>query len=708
MNLAFAQVRDRTEKISTRHLERLAIVYIRQSSLTQVRNNQESTKLQYNLVELAEHLGWNHDRVLIIDEDLGISGKSAEGRNGFQRLLREVTFDHVGIILGVEISRLSRSSKDWYHLLEICARFGTLIADLDGLYDPSRYNDRLLLGLKGTMSEAELHILRQRLMQGKLNKAQRGELNFSAPAGYLRTPKGEIVMDPDEEVQSIVRLIFHTFSRVGTVHGVVKELAKNKIQIGIRQRVGPDVGQLLWHRPHTGLISNMLRHPIYAGIYSYGRRQTDPKRQNPEHPASGRTPLLPQSEWLSCIYDRLPAYISREQYEQNQKKLSANRAPGFQPREGSALLQGLVRCKRCGYRMATLYTTRPDRKSYPRYVCMGRQSHYGEPRCSGFSAKCLDDAVARLLLAALAPDALEISMKVSEQIEKDRERNDSVWQKKLQRAHYEAERAERQYNAVEPENRLVTRTLERAWETKLEAERVLQEEYRRRQSQAPRYLTPPERETIRRLSSDLPELWNAPTTKPSERKTIARFLIEEVLVAVDEKIEWMESEIHWVGGHVTSLRVRRPVGSFTSLKNHAVILKQMRELRSQGYDARRIAKKLNDDGFTTSTEKSTFNERLVRALLHRYGSVPKGHKAPPSENGKEWWLSDLAKELKMPRPTLYTWVRCGWLKCRRERGTWVAIVDKKELERLRSLREHLTRGRHLNKERTLHEVHYER
>ncbi len=402
---------ERPEKIHRRHLERTAAVYIRQSSMQQVHRNQESTRIQYGLVEVAEKLGWPRDAITVIDDDLGLSGASVAGRVGFQRLLAEIALDHVGLIVGVEMSRLARSNKDWHQLLELCARFGTLIADLDGLYDPSRYNDRLLLGLKGTMSEAELHILRQRLIAGKLHKARRGELGMPVPTGYLRQRSGEVIVDPDEEVQLAVRAVFEEFERIGTVHGVLRALVGQSIQIGVRRRVRPEIGKLEWHRPHRGMVMGILRNPIYAGAYVYGRRQADPRRQQPGRPGTGRSPLLAPEQWQVCLHDRLPAYISWKQYERNRmrmktnaRKASASRAP----RTGSALLGGLVMCGRCGLRMTVQYGKSRNGRRYARYSCCQAAARRGEPVCSSLVVWPLDALVAELTLRGLEPAALQV------------------------------------------------------------------------------------------------------------------------------------------------------------------------------------------------------------------------------------------------------------------------------------------------------------
>jgi DNA invertase Pin-like site-specific DNA recombinase len=687
--VSLQSVEQRPEKIQCRHLEQTAVVYIRQSSMQQVQRNQESTKIQYGLVRLAQELGWAPDRVCVIDEDLGVSGASVVGREGFQRLLSEVALDHVGLIVGVEMSRLARSNKDWHQLLELCARFGTLIADLDGLYDPSHYNDRLLLGLKGTMSEAELHILRQRLLQGKLHKARRGELGVPVPTGYLRQPSDEVILDPDEEVQLAVRMVFEGFGRIGTIHGVLRDLVAKGVQIGVRSRMRSDLGRLEWRAPHRGMLHNILRNPIYAGAYAYGRRQTDPRRQQPGRPATGRTPLLPPEQWQVCLRDRLPAYISWEQYEHNQMRLNANRDGQTirgEPRNGSALLGGLIVCGHCGYRMSVQYGQSAHGRPYARYACVQMAANRGEAVCSGLSAARLDEVLSELTLMALEPAALELSMRVSAEIEQERAKAESLRQKRLQRVRYEAERAERQYHAVEPENRLVARTLERAWEEKLQAVRALEEEYHRQRAQQPRHLTGEERETICRLATDLPELWSAPTTTPVDRKQILRLLIDHIVVTVDRASEYVDVTVCWSGGHETPTRMRRPVAKLSSLSRHEELLAELRRLRSEGYSSADIAERLNNQGWVTPTQRNTFNERLIRAMVYRYGSAPKGPKRPPSDDPNEWRIADLANQLEMPVPTLYGWLRRGLLKSRLVHGQHVVIANAKEIKRLARLR----------------------
>ena len=476
------------EKLRPWHRERLAVVYVRQSTAQQVLVHQESTRLQYGLVARAEALGWSSERVLVIDDDLGKSGTTAAGRAGFQRLVTEVSLGHVGLILGMEMSRLARSNADWHRLLEVCALFGALIADLDGIYDPAQYNDRLLLGLKGTMSEAELHLLKQRMYQGCLSKARRGELTFALPTGYVWGPDHQLQFDPDEQVQQVVRLIFRQFEELGTLGGVLRYLARHDIRIGVRVREGPGKGQLVWRRPNRMTLQNLLKHPLYAGAYVYGRRQDDPRRKQAEQPRSGRV-VMRRADWHAFLPDHAPAYISWEQYEHHLARLEANRARAASMgavRHGAALLAGLVVCTQCGARLMVHYHQYNGRPAPFTYDCTRRRGNYGGPLCQHVAGPCLDAFVSEQVLAALEPAALELSLAAAEQVEQERAALVQLWQQRRERAAYEAERAARQYHAVEPENRLVARTLERAWEDKLAAQQQLEETPPFRAGAAPR------------------------------------------------------------------------------------------------------------------------------------------------------------------------------------------------------------------------------
>jgi DNA invertase Pin-like site-specific DNA recombinase len=680
-----------SDKIRRPHLERLAVVYVRQSTQRQVLENRESTELQYKLTRRAEELGWRPDRVLVIDEDLGHSGTSAADRAGFQRLLAEVGLNHVGLILGSEMSRLARSCKDWYQLLELAAVFGVLIADQDGLYDPGEYNDRLLLGLKGTMSEAELHVLRGRLLQGKRNKAERGELFSHPPVGYIRLPDGSLAIDPDEQAQDVVRLVFDKFDELGTVSSLLRYLVRNRILLPVRPHFGPDRGHLEWRRPNRMTLTFLLHHPIYAGAYSHGRRPTDPRRKIPGRPATGRR-LAPMEQWEVLIRDRLPAYISWERYEANLQRLERNRARAAAmgaPRDGDSLLAGLIFCGRCGRRMLVSY---PGGLKRARYSCQRGAMEYAEPACQSLAGQGLDDLIARLVLTVLEPAALELSLGAGEDLRRERERLDGHWQQRLERARYEADRAARQYHAVEPENRLVVRELERRWDRALAAVRDLEEQYDRFRREQPAELTAGDLDMLTSVSSDIPALWRAATTTASDRRIVVRHLIERVEVAVQGETEWADVVVHWSGGFVSRHEVRRPVRRLEQLRDYSALMDRVLELHRAGRTSGAIADRLNREGFRPAKRRETFNSSMVRQMLSRqFRSGPRPRaltEAGPLED-HEWWLTDLARELGMPVPTVHDWLRRGWITSRKLTGAggrWILWADEEEIDRLRRLR----------------------
>lgn len=684
----------RSDKIQDRHLERLAIVYVRQSTIQQTVRHQESTRLQYSLADRAADLGWPRDRTLVIDEDLGITGSSSEARLGFQRLVMEVGLDHVGLILGIEMSRLARSCKDWYQLLEVCALFGTLIADLDGIYDPSLYNDRLLLGLKGTMSEAELHIIKQRMHEGKLNKARRGELGMSLPIGYCKRPSGEVVLEPDEQAQGVVRLIFEQFERRGTLDGVLCYLVEHGVRIPVRAHSGPAKGELEWHRPNRPTLQNILHNPIYAGAYVYGRRPTDRRRKHAGRPGTGRLVAVPGT-WAVFLRDRRPAYITWDQYEKNLAQLANNRnraASRGVARRGAALLAGIVLCGRCGHRMTVHYDYAAGGVDHYTYICGRERSDYGAPRCQTFSGNALDRAVTDQTLRALEPAALEVSLQVAQDLETERARLEDQWTRQLERARYEAERAERQYHVVEPENRLVARTLEKAWEEKLASERQLQEEYARFRAQHPRTVTREQREQILELASDIPALWRAETTTNTQRSEILRQLIEQVIVAVQGTSEKMRVCIVWAGGHKIHLDVRRPVAKFDQLSYGRELLHRVKTLHDEGKTSVEIARTLNTEGWRPAKRAPVFSPQAVRNILSRNSLTTV--RRPRTPDGKrlkrgEWWLPELARHLEMPEETLYVWMRRGWVHGKQldgSQGRWVLWATRAEIVRLKRLR----------------------
>src|SRR5262245_4421708 len=672
------------EKILPRHLERLAVVYVRQSTLQQVLAHQESTRLQYSLVRRAVALGWAEARVLVIDEDLGRSGTSVEGRHGFQRLVAEVGLDHVGLILGVEMSRLARSSKDWHQLLEICALFGTLIADLDGIYDPSQYNDRLLLGLKGTMSEAELHLLKQRMYQGKLQKARRGALSFPLPIGYVWTVSGEVVFDPDEQVQHVVRLVFRKFDELGTLHALLRYLVQHDIRLGVRVREGPAKGTLEWRRPNRMTLQNLLKNPLYAGAYAYGRRQVEPRHKQPGRPTTGRLTRRRQ-DYHVLLRDHVPAYISWQQYEQHLGRLAANRARADAMgavRHGPALLAGLLVCGRCGHRMQVRYGGPRQLHSY---TCNRLATNYGGDYCQYLPGGPVDTFVSQWVLEALEPAALTVSLEAATHLEQERQALDQLWQQRLERAAYESERAARHYRLVEPEHRLVARQLAQEWEAKLTAQRHLQEEYERFVQAQPRSLSAAERTAIVQLDHNIPALWHAPTTTLAERKEMARQIIRRVLVAGEGMSERLQITIEWVGGGTTAGVITRPISRIEHLSDYPQLCERIRALAQAGYSTVQITAYLAREGFRSPKQAKPFSRQSVVELMRRLAvHQPRSRRHLPLRK-HEWWLSALAWAVGVSHSTLHRWRQCGWLQARwhAQSKQWVAWADETELQRLK-------------------------
>jgi DNA invertase Pin-like site-specific DNA recombinase len=682
-----------SSKVKDWHLQRKAVVYIRQSTPQQVLENRESADRQYSLVYRAELLGWPPDRVEVVDEDQGHSGQSAVGRLGFQYLLAEISLDHIGLILGLEMSRLARSNKDWHQLLELCAIFRVLLADQDGLYDPTDYNDRLLLGLKGTMSEAELHILRGRMYQGLLNKARRGEVYNHPPSGYVKLPTGVFALDVDEQVQDVIRMIFDLFDRLGTIHGVLRYLVEHGIRMPIRPHAGPNRGQLEWHRPNRVTLQNLLRHPIYAGYYRWGHRAIDARRQVAGHPGSGRT-VRPPKECLVLLEDHCPAYITVARFWSNQQRLDSNRARAESlgaVRQGPSLLGGLLVCGQCGRRLLVQYV---NAGTGLRYSCLRGAIDYGEPPCQSLSGQRLDALVSQQVLTVLQPAALELHLAAAADVEQERQRLHRHWQQQLERARYQTDRAARHYHAVEPENRLVGRELERRWEEALHEQRRLEEEYDRFARAQPATLSAAEREQIRSLAQAIPEIWQATTTTPADRQRLVRFLIERVELIVRGATDEVEVTIHWTGGFVSHHSLVRAVQSYEQLANYTSLRARIEELHAQGQTMAQVAQCLNREGFHPPKRARCFTTSMVAGFLAkggRSGPRPRALSAQGMLRRGEWLLTDLARKLQMPSATLHRWRKVGWVQARKlpvPGGHWAIRAGAAELNRLTRLRKY--------------------
>ncbi len=595
----------------------------------------------------------------------------------------------VGLIIGLEMSRLARSCKDWHQLLELCGRYRVLLADADGIYDPTEHSDRLLLGLHGVMNEAELHVLKQRMYQGKPNKARRGELLSTPPIGCIRVPTGEWAIDPDEQVQAVVRSIFDQFDREATMHGLLRYLVHHQIRIPVRAIGGPSKGQSEWRRPNRATLQNLLRHPSYAGAYRFGHRPVDPRKKQPGRPTTGRSIRRPD-ECLVLIRDRLPAYITWDRFEANQKRLAANRNRPGTPgavRNGAAVLAGLVRCGRCGRRMVVRYS---GPKNGPSYTCTRGSADYGEPLCQGLSnGTALDELGARQLLAAVHPAAPEASLAAVAGVERQRAESTRQWQLKRERAAIAVDRASRQYQACEPENRLVARELERRWEDALEARRQLDDEYDRFVRSAPAESSDNALSSIRALAADLPAVWSAPTTTPADRQRVARLLVERIVVTVDKTSERVDVMVHWVGGAVRSHTLTRPVRRYDQHSEYPRLVARLRELCTGRLDATAIADQLNAEGFCPPMRTDRFTRNMVLRLIGQLGlghRPPHGHTIGLGPN--EYRPAGLARRLAINRDTVRRWVRVGWVHVRRDDdGHHVIWADADELRRLRELQD---------------------
>ena len=587
-----------TPKIQADHLDRQALIYVRQSTLAQVLENTGSQARQYDLTKRAFELGWPQERIVVIDQDQGCSGASATGRHGFERLIAEVGLGHAGAVFSLEASRLARSCSDWYRLLEICALTHTLVVDEEGIYDPTQYNDRLLLGFKGTMSEAELHWLRSRLLGGKLEKARQGTLWLPLPTGLVYDPAGEVQFDPDEEVQQAVRLVFDLFETLGTAGAVTRHFNRHHLLFPTRLWTDRQPGELIWKPLRTGRVLAILHNPTYAGAYVYGRFQMQRRTSAENTPQRIKHRLTSPEDWTFLHTEAHPGYISWEQFQRNQRRLDDNctstaedrRGPA---REGTALLQGIVLCGRCGRRMTIRYL---QDGVTPVYKCDHAYHQFGEPTCQSMRGDGIDAAVAQLFLEALQPAQLEISLATLDHLEAQARQIEAQWQRRLERARYEADVARRRLFAVEPENRLVARSLERDWNDKLATVERLERDALTWPRPTVLQIGPAERQAILALAQDLPTIWHADTTTFTERKQLLRFLIKDVTLTRQDNL--IHLGIRWQTNALTELDIPRPQPNVESRRTPIAVIERIRHLADDHTD-RQIAVILNQADLTT-------------------------------------------------------------------------------------------------------------
>jgi len=644
-------------KIGASHLSRAAYVYLRQSTAAQVEHNRESTQRQYALAARATALGWPAQQIVVIDEDLGLSGSGLVERNGFARLTADVALRHVGIVLGLEVSRLARNNADWYRLLDLCGLTDTLIGDADGIYHPAMFNDRLLLGLKGTMSEAELHVLRARLLGGIRNKAARGELRRGLPVGFVWGEKdGEVCFHPDEAVCGAIRTVFTRFAELGSVRRVWLWLRTEGLSFPMQTRYG---GGVRWIDPSYIAVYHVLTNPVYAGAYAYGK-----SRHEVILDASGtrkkRVRKLPRSQWSVLLPNHHEGFIDWTTYESNRARITANTHPqphqsgGGAVREGSALLQSLAVCGQCGRKLRTHYT---GRTASAGYHCAGKSIVDGRGiYCMSVGAVQIDEAVAHAVLAALAPLGVEVALAAAERIEADHDGALAQWRLAVERASYEAQRAERRYRAVDADNRLVARGIEAEWENCLRELESAKAELARREQLRPKTLSAPERIRLLALGTDLRKAWQTTTTLPRDKKELLRALLEEVIITVHRDERRAHLTLRWRGGALTDIDLDLPRPRPTIVRTDEDTVTLVRRLAAHYPDAV-IAGILN-----RQERKTAYGHRFTAnhvGNLRRGWDIPRFDPPDRPPDGQLLTIKQIADALGIAASTVHRWLNDG-------------------------------------------------
>ena len=647
-------------KLGPAHLERAPYIYVRQSTLAQVQENTESLERQYELAAKAVELGWAADQVVVVDEDLGRSGAGSSARTGFKGLVADVGLGKVGAIFGIEVSRLARNSTDWSQLLDLCALTDTLIIDADGVYHPGDHNDRLLLGLKGTMSAYELHLIRSRLNGGLKHKAAKGELRQTLPVGFVYDDNDHVVVDPDESVREAIATVFRRFDETGSARQVLLSLLEDNVSLPRRRPGGRRVS---WERPNYPAVHHILANPAYAGAFVFGRRRTE-KRLDGEGRLVARTKQVPPGEWEVVLPGHHEAYIPWERFEQNQARLRSNwRAArggaGGAVREGAALLQGRIRCGRCGRPMQVGYSGANG--DCPRYTCNRALIMYGAERtCQSLGGKKLEARVMEEVFAVLEPAAMEATLKALAEVESNYQARMAVFELAAERARYQAGRARRQYDAVEPENRLVARSLEAAWEQALQNQRQAEADLATQRARKPVGLSQEEVTWLKCAGADLKAVFYAKTTTWRQRKQLLRALVAEVVVTVRSAEREADVVVVWEGGATSSfvLALNKP-GRHSRVTGEGTV-ELVRRLAAR-YDDKTIAQVLSKQGRRTATGLS-FSQRRVQYLRVANGIPaykPTVTVTPGEDNDEVVSISAAEKLLGVSRATLYRWLADG-------------------------------------------------
>lgn len=668
-------------KIHPVHLQRKAYVYLRQSTMGQVRLNRESTERQYALKDRALALGWPESLIEVLDGDLGLSGSQSTTRKDFQLLVSDVSMGKVGAILALEASRLSRSSADWSRLVELCAFSGVLIIDEDGCYDPSNFNDQLLLGLKGTMSQAELHFIRSRLLGGKQNKAKKGELRFPLPIGYCYDDLGQTVFDHDEQVREVVELLFQVFANKRSAYGVTQYFGKQQIDFPKRAYGGVWNGKVIWGKLTYRRALALLKNPSYTGAYVYGRYKVE-KSLSADGTFTSRIKQQPRENWEVLIQDHHPSYISWQTYIQNQDILRNNQTNGARTlvtsaaREGKALLHGLLICSKCGRRLTVRYTGHGG--LWPQYECTWRKKEGLTGRsCLNTRADIVDDAIIPLIFEALKPRQLEIALMSRDQLEAHYAKVDKQWQLALERADYEAQIAQRRFEEVDPANRLVAATLENRWEQALlKVQQTKAARLQQQQTQPLNRMSETDKADLFRLAEHLPQLWNAEHTQSKQKKQVIRLLIEDVTVERLEQPRQLVLHIRWKGGKQESLTIPIPLKQADRVRYPDETIHKIRELAKTLHD-KNIADTLNQSNIKSSSGKP-FTSSMVKWLRYKH-DIP----VCPTHRQGELTVKQVAQRYGVSTHIVYYWIETGLLQAQKShRGTYQIVISESKHQEL--------------------------
>ncbi len=655
----------------------------------QVIHHPQSTERQYALKEKAQLLGWTASRIQVLDGDLGQSGQNAHSREDFKTLVADVSMNKVGAIFVLEISRLSRSSADWHRLLELCALTDTLLLDEDGCYNLSDFNDQLVLGLKGTMSQAELHVIYSRLQGGKLNKAQKGELRFPLPVGFCFDEEGRTILDPDEEVRHVIRLLFQTFTQTGSAYGVAHKFTKENILFPKRAYGGVWNGKLIFGRLTHSRVVGILKNPSYAGTYVYGRYGTE-KKVSPE----GKIQLTPKKkkmdDWTVTLHNHHQGYITWEEYLENQRILKNNLTHGDgitlsgPIREGLAMLQGLLICGTCGRRLTVRYQSNGG--IYPTYECNRRARECISKSCMSLKADLVDKAIIQRALKTLQPEQVQLAIEALEELQQRQKRVDKSWELKLQRAQYETELAQRRYEAVDPDNRLVAATLEQQWNNALIALEELQKQYHQYQSEDHLLLSGEQQKSLLELAKDFPKLWDAPSTDPKDKKQILRLLIEDITVERPHQSKTAVLHVRWKGGACEDITVTFPPKRSEQIRYPQEVIEQVRKLAKTQSDEQ-IVTIFNQQEKLSATGKA-FTRSMIQWIRYKH-KIP----APESKHPHELSVNEVAQRFQVSSHVVYYWIKRKIVSARqvRKKGPYFIKIPPEKEEQLRQIVQNSTK-----------------